>query len=551
MTLSVAASRALFRCAATRGIALLAICGCTEMSGTPDSDGTPAREPRYGGTFAMMLEAPGTLEPGLVDDVYEACISNQIYDGLLEFDSNLNPVPAISREWSISRNGLEYVFLLRDDVRFHNGRRVTASDFVYSFTRIFDPARNDHGLGGEYLRKIEGVAAYCKGEAPEITGIVAVNDTTLKIRLESPYGSFLSALAMDQTKVVAREEIERLGDEYSRHPIGTGPFRLERYDDDPAEPRVVLRANPDYFRGRPYLDRVVFHVPADYNIDTGAEWILAGRLSMCDMPGALQEQFAGNPQFRIIRRPELSFSFFGINVDMEPLRDVRVRRAIAHAIDRRRMMEVDPVGRIPAGGILPPGMFGYNPQGSALDYDPDLSRRLLEEAGYPGGRGLPVVVHWQADRGELGRRADRVMEECLEAVGIDLEYHYVEWDQFDRNLLARSIPSFGLTWVADVPDPDSFLASLFATTGVYNIFRYSNPVVDSVLAIGGGMRSSVGRADLYRRAERVILNDVPVIPLFHVANNYAVRTEVKGLVVNPFGLGGLALERVWIEIPIG
>lgn len=532
------------------GALCLAAGGCTDGARSHEAGTRTPEQPRYGGELHLMMEAPGTLDCGFVDDVYEACMVNQIYDGLLEYDVNLNPVPCIASEWSISRDGTEYVFTLRDDVRFHNGRPVVAEDFVYSFTRIFEPHRADHGLGGEYLKKIEGVQAFADGKADSISGLVAEDQRTLRIRLEAPYGSFLSALAMDQTKVVPREEVERWGADYDLHVCGTGPFVLDLHAaEDRNDPRIELRANPDYFRGRPYLDRLVFHVPGDFNLDRGVEALLAGTIDLCDMPGSMKDTIEADRRFRIVRRPELSFSFIGLNVRAPELRDVRVRQAIAHAIDRDRIMALDPVGRIPAGGILPPGMFGYSPEPRTLPFDRAEARRLLAEAGYPGGEGLPAIEHWQAVRGEVGRQADRLMQEDLAEVGIRIDFRYADWDEFDGKLTALELPSFGITWVGDVPDPDSFLASLFATDGVYNLFAYSNATVDSLLRVGGEMRSSAARAELYRRAERIILEDAPVIPLFHVANSFAVRTEVQGLSVTPFGLGNVALERVWIDAP--
>jgi peptide/nickel transport system substrate-binding protein/oligopeptide transport system substrate-binding protein len=532
------------------GLLCLSVAACTDGARSDEPGPRVSAQPRFGGELQLMMEAPGTLDPSFVDDVYEACMVNQIYDGLLEYDVNLNPVPAVAREWSVSRDGTEFVFTLRDDVRFHNGRTVVAQDFVYSFSRIFAPGREDYGLGGEYLRKIDGVREFSEGKAERVSGLVAEDDRTLRIRLEAPYASFLSALAMDQTKVVAREEIERWGEDYDRHPCGTGPFAVESYDCDDAEaPRLVLRANPDHFRGRPYLDRLVFQTPGDFNLDRGAAALLAGTIAMCDMPGRLKPAIEADRRFRIVRRPELSFSFIGMNVRAPGFRDARVRRAIAHAVDRDRIMALDPVGRIPAEGILPPGMFGYSPDPKAVPHDAEAARRLLAEAGHPDGEGLPVVQLWQADRGEVGRQADALMQEDLARVGIRIEYHYVDWDEFDRRLTAQDLPGFGLTWVGDVPDPDSFLASLFTTEGVYNLFGYSNAVVDSLLQAGGEMRSSAARAELYRRAERIILQDAPVIPLFHLANNFAVRAEVQGLSVTPFGLGNVALERVWIDAP--
>jgi ABC-type transport system substrate-binding protein len=529
--------------------ALVAVgAGCMRQADSTVIEDGPHASPRRGGSFHLMIEPPGTLDPSLVDDVYEACLINQLFDGLLEFDVHLNPVPAIAREWSVSRDGLEYVFRLRDDVQFHNGRRVVADDFVFSFARIFGSDRTDYGIGGGYLRKIAGVEDFIGGKSKSIRGLVAENDTTLRIVLEQPYGSFLSALAMDQTKVVAREAIDGVGDGMAI-PIGTGPFVWDRRDDATSDPCIVLRANDKFRAGRPHVDEVVFHTPKDYDVDRGAEAIFAGRLTMCDMPAAWRDRFEADARFRIIRRPELSFSFIGFQLQLRPFQDVRVRRALAHAIDRARIAQIDPFGRMLAVGILPPGMFGYSPEDKAIAYDPARARQLLAEAGYPGGKGLPPVLHHQAHRGEAGRAADAIMAENLEAIGVRVEFRYIEWETFSVAIDEKSLPCLGLTWVADVPDPDSFLASLFLTEGTYNMFSYSNAAVDSLLIAGSRMRGSRERADLYRRAERLILDDAPVIPLYNIENAFVVRREVRDLHVTPFGLGNLSMDRVWLDSP--
>jgi ABC-type transport system substrate-binding protein len=245
----------------------------------------------------------------------------------------------------------------------------------------------------------------------------------------------------------------------------------------------------------------------------------------------------------------MSCSFIGLNVTQGSLRDVRVRQAIAHAVDVSRIAALDKLGREPAGGVLPPGMFGYSPMRKGLTYDPEQSLRLLAEAGFPGGEGLETLRMWQADRGELGRLADELLREDLAAVGIRVEFVYAEWEEFDRRLTDLELPVFGLTWVADLPDPDSFLATLFEGESSSNLFAYESAQVDSMLAIGGRMDGAPARAELYRQVERRILEDVPVVPLFFLANNFAVRTEVQGLFITPFGIGNLALEHVWLKEP--
>jgi len=521
--------------------------GCGDGLRTPQADAIPPREPQRGGEFHMMLESPGTLDPARADDVYETCITNQIFDGLLEFDADLHPVPCIAKEWTVSRDGKTYVFVLRDDVRFHNGRRVVAQDFVNSFERIVDPKYPDVGIAEEFLMKIVGVEEFMQGRADSISGIAALDDQRLQITLENPYASFLSILAMDQTKVVPQEEVDLWGEEFGSHPVGTGPFRFTGELHPRSDTLVVLTANEDHFRGRAFVDRVVFHTPVDYNVDRAAQGLLNGTLSFSEVPAAVSAKVAQDPRFRRIRRSELSFSFLGLNLKKKPFDDARVRQAFAYAIDCERVAQVDPSTRIAPMGILPPGIFAYSPERKSLAHDPEKARALLQEAGYPGGSGLPKITYWQANRGEVGKKGDAVIREDLAAAGIPVEFRYVTWDEFDRKMMAHEMQAFGLSWVADLPDPDSFLASLFASRGSYNLFDYKNVTVDSLLAAGAGMRASNDRAGVYRRAERLILEDAAVIPLFHVANTYAVLRGVEGLVVTPLGLANVRLELVWID----
>ncbi len=546
----IRALRSLFGAGACAAGVLLAAGGCTGGPGTTEAGPPTPPTPVRGGELHVMLESPGTLDPPRVDDIYESCITNQLFDGLLELDTDLHPVPCIAKEWTVSRDGRVYEFSLRDDVFFHNGRRVVAEDFVYSLSRIVDPARADHGIAGEFIHKIEGVDEFARGEAPAIRGLQAAGDDRLTITLKNPYASFLSILAMDQTKVVPREEVERRGEEFGNHPVGTGPFRMtESLTERDAENLLVAEANESYFRGRPHLDRVVFHTTTDYNSDRSARALQDGVVSLTIVPADQLGAISVDRRFRIIRRTELSFAFLGLNHAMPPFDDPRVRRAFAHAIDRQGVANADPTGRVVAAGILPPGMFGYSPESKGLEYDPEAAARLLAEAGHPNGAGLPKIVYWQSNRGEAGKRADAALAKDFERAGFPVEFRYVSWDEFDVKLMRHEMQSFGLSWIADLPDPDSILASLFASGGSFNFFRYENPAVDSLLAVGTGLRASNDRAHIYRDAERRIIQDVAMIPLYHVTSLYAVRRDLEGLVVTPFGLASLQLESVWFDPP--
>jgi peptide/nickel transport system substrate-binding protein/oligopeptide transport system substrate-binding protein len=534
-------------------LAALAGSGCSDGPDSsyeePFGSLSAAETPRPGGTFTIMLEHPGTLDPLLSDDSYESCLINQLYDGLLEFDDQLNAVPAIAREWIVSSNGKTYTFSLRSDVRFHSGRRLTADDCVYSLTRVLNPAITRHGVGAEYLESIEGAREFAAGERETVTGIEARNDSTLVIRLDEPSALLLPSLAMTATCIVAREEIEAHPDDYDRHAIGTGPFRLALLDDETDEPRIVFEANEEHFRGRPYLDRIVFLVPADYRRELSSQALREGRTSMADAIGPDVSLLASDPRFRVIRQPELALSFLGMNVESGPLQDVRVRQAIAHAVDRSAIAALDPDTRIEAQGILPRGMYGYTPDGRVLKHDPARARALLAEAGHPGGKGLPPIPSWQSNRGDVARIADERIQADLAAVGIRLELHYEEWSEFNERLNEFEAPAFGISWIADIPDPDSFLGALFHSTKLSNMFRYNNAEIDSLLHLGIVMGRSEGRAELYRDVERRILAEAPMVPLYYYVSNYVVLKEVQGIHFSAFGLGSLDMRNIWFRAP--
>jgi len=508
-------------------------------------------QPRGPQVFRYFSEQPGTLDPALASDAYSSLVIAQIFSPLVGLASDIEPVPQVAESWTISRDGLVYLFQIHQGVRFHNGREVTAQDFVYSLTRLFQEPFRSQGLAAGYLDAIVGVPEFVSGRARTIRGIRALDRYRLEIRLTRPYSALLSALALDQASVVPRECVEAKGNRpFAMYPVGCGPFRVSyRHDDD----RLVLASNPAYFQGKPEIDSIVFYTPKGSveGVDTeGAKALLRGEAAMANLPLNMLDEVKGRSNIRVVRWQDLSLSFIGMNTRMPPLNDKRVRQAIALAMGREEMLKLWPAGKVLSQGILPPGLPGYSPEPRTYPHDPEAARRLLAAAGYDSSHPLPPMTLWKVIPNQSVREVDTLMVKTLAEAGIRVTLRYVSWSELDSVTTARKAPLFGFAWVADIPDPDKFLRSLFHSGSGTNYFRYSDAEVDSLLDVAQRTANPETRMNAYRKVEARVVHDAPLVPLFHSSTFVGLREEVSGLEVNPLGISTLAMEKLRIGKPI-
>jgi peptide/nickel transport system substrate-binding protein/oligopeptide transport system substrate-binding protein len=222
--------------------------------------GDAEERPVTGGVYRRPLgHDPRTLNPVRISDVYSRSVSQQIFDGLVQFDQTLTITPALAQFWKASRDGLTWTFTLRKGVKFHHGREVTADDVVYSFTRILDP-KIKSGAADLFLG-IKGAQEFREGRATHVAGLVAPDRYTIQVTLKEALGPFVSVLAVGHAKVVPKELVEQQGEAFGAHPVGTGPFKFVRWE---RGKEIVLAANPDYFDGAPHLSRVLYRIfPGD------------------------------------------------------------------------------------------------------------------------------------------------------------------------------------------------------------------------------------------------------------------------------------------------
>jgi ABC-type transport system substrate-binding protein len=492
----------------------------------------------------FVQEGPRSLDPRSADSVYESLPVNQLFDTLVTLDPSLNLKPALAESWTVSKDELTFTFTLRENVRFHDGRLLTAEDVAFTLLRHLHPGGGQSSLAFSYLLAIEGAEGYSAGEMDEVSGLEVVDGRMLRIRLEHPYQSFLEVMAMDDLGVVPKKLVQEIGDaEFSKAPVGTGPFRLADWNDK----RLRLEANRDYFGDEPYLDAVEINFLQEDEEDFGAGRFFAGDVDVLEPGTPSIERLSREAGVYIYRYQEMSLSFLGLNTMQPPLDQPWMRQAIGHAMNRQALVEDSPAVRRKAVGILPPGISGYSPEPKTLGYRPDVARRLLAEAGYPEGKGLPPVRLHVTSAGPTARRVLDMIRRDLEAVGIRLEVVQVSWTELSEQLEELTAHSFVLGWVADLTDPDSFLRSMFEPDGSANFFGYNSAETAALLEQGARETNPVARARIYRDLERRILADAPVIPLYHTVGIVAMREEVQGLKPGPMGMAKIELEKVWFD----
>jgi peptide/nickel transport system substrate-binding protein/oligopeptide transport system substrate-binding protein len=519
------------------GLLALGASGCGRpFSGEAHANPRPEHS---GGTLRLCQHAPGTLDPARLTSVYEAAIVNQVFDGLVAWDLDLNPIPSLAREWTISADGLRYRFELQSEVRFHDGTLLQAEDAVYSIERLLRLNRGQVSTTLEVLRSIEGARAYAAGDAESVTGLNVQGPLTLLIRLTRPEPALLRALATDSLKILPRHLTALQGERFGREPVGTGPFRLLSWD----QRKLVLEAFPAHFRGRPYLDRLIFLTDPRLSGDRLTDAFLQGKLDVIQADREVLARLKRRGEFPTMQRIEPNLFYLGFNVKRPPFDRQELRRAISYAIDRHALAESIGPTAVPAHGIVPTGVPGHLPsRQSDLHSAPAaaqwLGRLESELRGNP-----PSVEIWAYGNQD----ADRQVVDTLRRQGIDAKLKDVSWEELDRATSDGTAGAFLLGLVVDLPEASSFLFDCFHSQGSGNWYGYANPVVDQLLEAARDERDPLRTALMLKRAETLILEDAPVVPLFHQINQVALQPGVKGFAMNPFGLGDVAYEHVWLE----
>jgi oligopeptide transport system substrate-binding protein len=503
---------------------------------------------QFGGVFRRMLGAnPVTLDPALVTDIYGGAIVRQIFGGLVQFDANLKPIPALAEFWEASRDGRTWTFALRQGVKFHNSREVAAQDVVYSFTRLLNATQLLPGT--ELFQHIQGAKEFKEGKATNVRGLQAQDRYTFRMVLEESLSYNLIVLGLAYTSVVPQEEVEKPGGDFGHAPVGTGLFKFVRWQPNQ---EIVLVANDQYYEGRPFLDTVIFKIVVGAKLEERFAEFLKGNLEETIIPSGQVDEVRINPQYRQyqhVRKPTLSLLYLGFNTQMQPFDDWRVRQAFNYAVNKEVIVrEVAKMGNVPAVGALPPWLLGYDPDLQGYDYNPAKARELLAEAGYPNGTGFPVVQLWSGQEAKSTKAELAAYQRYLADIGVQVEIHFApDWRAFRALLEQGILPMFRLLWQADIPDPDNMLFPLLHSASPANRTFYRNPRVDQLLEQARKELDEVRRIMDYREVERIVLHDAPWITQHYSILEYLYQPYVQGVETSVLGKRDIPLHKIWLK----
>ena len=485
--------------------------------------------------------------------------AHQLYNTLVEMDSNLNIVPSLAKRWTISEDRLTYTFYLHNDIFFQDnaifpngkGRRMVANDVAYSFNRIINPATASSG------------AWIFNGHMAE-NGFSAVNDSIFQLKLTKPFQPMLEILSMQYCSIVPHEAVEQFGKDFRRNPCGTGPFSLDYWSEGQA---MVLKKNEHYWekdslgKQLPYLDAVKL----TFYDNKATEFIqfrqgLVSFINDID-PSFKDEVLTKKGELRtewkdkivLHKHPYLNIEYFGILVDPKnllvensPLKIKAIRQAINYAINKDQLMMYlrNSIGKVADAGFVPEGLPSHNTDSvKGYTYDPDKARKLLEDAGFGNKKAFPAIklltISTYADFADFAAKQ-------LENIGMHVQVEVIQKGLLLEQTAKSQVLFFRGSWIADYPDAENYMAVFYSKNPAPpNYTRYANPAFDVLYEQSLNETNDSIRYALYRKMDQMVIDDAPIVPLFYDEVIHLVQPWVKNFNANALNL--LELRRVCIE----
>ena len=503
-----------------------------------------AETPRRGGTLRLWFAQDWrSLDPAIGFDGDSIPLQKLLFRGLLDFDaSGTQLVPDQASDWNISPDGKTYTFHLKPGVRFANGREVEAEDYVFSLERILDPKTGSAGQA--YFTDIAGAKEFTTGEAAHVAGLRAPDPRTLVIELAKPSFTFRYMLTMMFASALPREVVRQYGADFRYHLIGSGPYQVTDWRRDV---RWRFERNPHYSGTDGCVNAVEIMFGGDVSLRV--MMVERGEIDRTKADAVSALRHGRDPRLRswLHRVTSVNTGYLFLNTEMKPFDDRRVRQAMNHAIDKRRLMKLAGGVAVAADGIVPPSMPWTNPGLPSYEYSPEKARALLREAGLPNGFKTGL---WFINTRTIDKRMAEGMQQELRAVGIEVELEGISQSAFEVKARSRRQVACGIwSWSQDYPDPSNFLDVLLSGDRITdqdcnNLAFYSNPEVNRRLALAGESFDPEERLRLFREAESLVMQDAPWVPLYHEQDPIICHPRLHGDVPDP--VWGWRYENMWL-----
>lgn len=512
-----------------------------------------------------MNEAVGisSLDPAFARNFENIMAVNQLFNGLVQMNENLEVIPAIAKSWNISDDGKIYTFNLRSDVYFHDhpvfaegkGRKVIAQDFVNSFYRIIDPKLASPGAW--IFNDVDFT------EKSDYSGFIAVDDTTLKIILKNAFPPFLGILTMQYCSVVPHEIVEKYGEDFRSNPVGTGPFKFKTWKEGV---KLVFVKNENYFEKDengnqlPYLEAVSISFVKDRHSEflsfiRGEFDLLSGldgsyKDELLTQQGELKDKYKDKLELRKVPFLKTDYIAFYLDerfeaVKKSPLRLKQIRQAINLGFNREEMVRYlrNNIGQPAHAGFIPMGMPGFDPaKVKGYRYDPDKARDLLYQAGFPEGKGLPEIT---LSTTSAYLDLSEYIQKQLNEIGIKIKIEVLPAAIHTESAARGKLQFFRKSWVADYPDAENYLALFYsknyAPAGP-NYTHFNNRLYDKLYESAKQTLDYDKRIELYQEMDRIIVEEAPIVNLYYDEAIKFHSKNIEGLEINPMNL--LTLKRV-------
>lgn len=513
-----------------------------------------AEGPVKGGTFryGITTNPRGMFNPILNTEVYDGLIIDQVYDGLIRIDRTLTPQPEIAKSWEISEDGRSITFYLNEGITFHDGAPLTAKDVAFTYKTILHP----HYTGVRYgdFSEIVGAKEYKAGEATDVPGIEVIDDYTIRFTTNKPHAPLLSSFTYGILPAHLLEDIpvgELETAAFNSHPIGSGPFVFQEFKTDQ---HVILKANENYFQGRPNIDTLVFQKIAN---DAVPIWIQQGRVDYVAISPEQYPEVAAIDFMDIYVFEALSYNYIAFNLRQERMADVRVRQAMAYGFDRDTYIDVILEGfGIKANAPMPKASWAYTDEGiNTYEYNPELAKKMLDEAGWKLGRdgvreknGMRLEFEMLVPEGARATEQMALLfQQNMADIGIKINLMFMEFNAAVDRVDAREFDMFTMGWSLDV-DPDPY--GIWHSTALWNDPGFYNERSDELIEMGRAETDIEKRKEIYAEWQRLINYELPDIFLSYGVTIAAISNRVQGIDTEPGPYGpledGYRLRTLWL-----